>query len=71
MDKAIRTIPGVGEVGIDTQASAGNGCYYAKTYDGYFNSVGFDSVDEALEELEFAVTALTGEDYSPFVTINS
>ena len=71
MDKALRTIPGVGEVGISTEASAGNGAYYAKLYDGTFDSLGFDSVDEALDELEFVLMTLTGEDYSPFVTINS
>jgi len=67
MDKAIKTIPGVGEVGIDTRASAGNGCYYAKLYNNTFNSVGYDSIDEAFAELEYAV----GEIYSPFVTVNS
>ena len=68
MDKAIKTIPGIGEVGIDTQASAGNGCYYAKLYDNSFNSLGFDSVDEAMAELEYV---LSGETYSPFITVNS
>jgi hypothetical protein len=67
MDKAIKTIPGVGEVGIDTQASAGNCCYYARLYDNTFNFVGYDSVDEAFTELEYAA----GEVYSPFVTVNS
>ena len=67
MDKAIRTIPGIGEVGIDTQASAGNGSYYAKLYDNSFDSVGYDSVDEAFADLECAV----GEVYSPFITVNS
>ena len=68
MDKAIKTFPGIGEVGIDTQASSGNGCYYAKLYDNSFNSLGYDTVDEALAELEYI---LTGEEYSPFVTVNS
>jgi hypothetical protein len=55
MDKAIKTIPGLGEVGIDTQASAGNGSFYVKLYDGSYDAVGFDSVDEAFTELEYAV----------------
>jgi hypothetical protein len=54
MDKALKTIPGVGEVGIDTEASAGNGCYYVKMYDGSYDVVGFDSVEEAFTELESA-----------------
>ena len=53
MDKALRTIPGVGEAGIDTEASAGNGCFYVKMYNGSYNAVGFDSVDEAFAELEY------------------
>ena len=67
MDKAIKTIPGVGEVGINTQASAGNGSYYAKLYDNSFNSLGYDSVDEAFADLEYAV----GEVYSPYITVFS
>ena len=41
-----------GEVGIDTEASPGNGQYYAKTYDGQLDSVGFDTLEEAWAELE-------------------
>jgi len=54
MDKALKTIPGVGEVGIDTLASAGNGSFYVKLYDGSYDAVGFDSVEEAFAELELA-----------------
>ena len=54
MDKALKTIPGVGEVGVDTEASAGNGCYYVKMYDGSLDCVGYDSVEEAFTELEYA-----------------
>ena len=42
-----------GEVGIDTEASPGNGQYYAKTYDGELDSVGFDTLEEAWAELEY------------------
>ena len=55
MDKAMRTIPGLGEAGIDTEASAGNGCFYVKVYDGSYDVVGFDSIEEAYEELLYAV----------------
>ena len=42
-----------GEVGIDTEASAGNGKFYVKLYDGSYDAVGFDSLEEAWAELEF------------------
>ena len=38
----------------NTQASAGNGSFYVKMYDGSYDAVGFDSVDEAFTELELA-----------------
>lgn len=40
-----------GEVGIDTEASPGNGVYYVKHYESGYDTVGFETVDEALEEL--------------------
>lgn len=52
MDKVIKIFPGIGEVGIDTEASPGNGAYYVKLYDGSYDAVGFDSEEEAVEELE-------------------
>ena len=58
MDKALRTIPGVGEAGIDTQASAGNGCFYVKLYDGSYDVCGFDTIEEAWEELQYVVDSL-------------
>ena len=42
-----------GEIGIDTEASPGNGQYYAKMYDGSLDSCGFDTADEAWAELEY------------------
>lgn len=42
-----------GEIGRDTEASPGNGQFYAKTYDGELDAVGFDTVDEAWAELEY------------------
>jgi len=55
MDFAIKIIKDVGEVGIDTEASPGNGKFYAKLYDGSFDECGFDSFEEALAELEFCI----------------
>jgi hypothetical protein len=42
-----------GEVGIDTEASPGNGPFYAKLYDGSYDACGFYSLEEALDELQF------------------
>jgi len=53
MDKAIKVIQGVGEVGIDTEASPGNGRWYVKHYASGYDVCGFDSEQEALEELEY------------------
>lgn len=53
MDQVIKKIVGVGEVGIDTDASPGNGPYYVKHYRTGYDVSGFDSVEEALMELEF------------------
>ena len=55
MDFAIKIIEGIGEVGIDTEASPGNGKFYVKLYDGSYDVCGFDSLEEALEELEFCI----------------
>jgi hypothetical protein len=40
-----------GEIGIDSEASPGNGAYYVKLYDGSYDVCGFDSEEEAWEEL--------------------
>ena len=47
-----------GEVGIDTEASPGNGQYYAKTYDGQLDSVGFDTLAAAWAELEYVACGI-------------
>ena len=49
-----------GEVGLDTEASLGNGPYYIKHYATGIDEVGFDSETEALEELK-AIMELRGE----------
>ena len=53
MDKVIKVIEGVGEIGIDTEASPGNGAYYVKMYDGSYDGCGYDTEEEALTELEY------------------
>jgi hypothetical protein len=52
MDMQLFMIESIGEVGLDTEASPGNGQYYVKLYDGSYDAVGFDSVEEAVAELE-------------------
>ena len=52
-----------GEVGIDTEASPGNGQFYAKTYDGELDVVGFDTVEEAWAELEFVACGIVDAEY--------
>ncbi len=54
MDKPTKIFPGLGEVGIDTEASPGNGSYYVKLYDGSLDFVGYDTEEEAIEELLYA-----------------
>jgi len=53
MDMQLFMIERIGEVGLDTEASPGNGQYYVKLYDGSYDAVGFDSVEEAVAELEY------------------
>jgi hypothetical protein len=53
MDQVIEVIKNVGEVGIDTLASPGNGRWYVKHYATGYNVSGFDSQDEALMELDY------------------
>jgi hypothetical protein len=53
MDIAKKVIKGVGEVGIDTEASPGNGRWYVKHYATGYDVCGFDSLQEALDELEY------------------
>lgn len=57
MDKMIRATS-YGEIGIDTEASPGNGIFYVKLYDGSYDAVGFDTVDEAWAELEFVACGI-------------
>jgi len=56
-----RGVP-VGEIGIDADASEGNGQYYVKLYDGSYDAVGFDTAAEALAELKYAISSSMEED---------
>jgi hypothetical protein len=49
----------IGEIGIDAEASEGNGPYYVKLYDGSYDAVGYDSAEEALAELRAAVKQMS------------
>ena len=51
MDFALRIVPNVGEAGLDTEASPGNGKFYVWLYDGSYDVCGFDTIEEAWEEL--------------------
>jgi hypothetical protein len=62
MDQVIKSTT-YGEVGIDTEASPGNGQFYAKMYDGSYDAVGFDTVDEAWAELEFVACGSVDVEY--------
>jgi hypothetical protein len=59
-DKTVRVVKRrgkpVGEIGIDAEASPGNGQYYVKLYDGSYDASGFDTAEEALEELKYAMS---------------
>ena len=52
----------IGEIGIDAEASEGNGQYYVKLYDGSYDAVGFDTAAEALAELKYAISSSMKED---------
>ena len=52
-----------GEVGIDTEASPGNGSYYVKMYDGSYDAVGFDTLEEAWSELEFVACGIVDAEF--------
>jgi hypothetical protein len=55
----------IGEIGIDAEASEGNGQYYVKLYDGSYDAVGFDTAEEALAELKYAISEGLAEGVDP------
>jgi hypothetical protein len=58
-DKTVRVVrrggKPIGEIGIDAEASPGQGQYYVKLYDGSVDLSGYDTAQEALEELRSAL----------------
>lgn len=57
----------IGEIGIDSEASPGNGPYYVKLYDGTVDEVGFDTPQEAMKELNYIVKQVVRySDPAPF-----
>jgi hypothetical protein len=52
--RVIKYFTAYGEVGLDREASPGNGSYYVALYDGSYDATGFDTLDEAIEELRYA-----------------
>lgn len=58
MDQVTKQIDSWGEVGIDTEASPGSGQYYVKCYVNGHDTVGFDTEEEALLELEYIIQGL-------------
>ena len=54
MDRPIFVLDGIGEYGLDPEASPGNGPYYVKLYDGSYDATGFDTLAEAMAELDHA-----------------
>jgi hypothetical protein len=67
-DKTVRVVKRngkpIGEIGIDPEASPGNGSYYVKLYDGSVDESGFDTAEEALAELKYLVKQNVAEGYS-------
>ena len=51
--RVIQYFTEVGEAGFDREASAGNGAYYVKLYDGSYDATGFDTLAEAIAELNY------------------
>ena len=52
--RVIQYFTDAGEAGFDREASPGNGSYYVALYDGSYDATGFDTLDEAIEELRYA-----------------
>jgi hypothetical protein len=65
MDTQLFTIEGFGEAGFDSEASPGNGSFYVTLYSGEFNSSGYDSLEEAIDELKYIYKAIHPEESEP------
>ena len=53
--RVIQYFTDAGEAGFDREASPGNGSYYVALYDGSYDATGFDTLAEAMAELDHAV----------------
>jgi hypothetical protein len=62
MDQVIKATT-YGEVGRDTEASPGNGQFYAKTYDGALDACGYDTAEEAWAELEYVACGIEDAEF--------
>jgi hypothetical protein len=51
--RVIQYFTEVGEAGFDREASSGNGAYYVRLYDGSYDATGFDTLAEAIAELNY------------------
>jgi hypothetical protein len=51
--RVIQYFTEVGEAGFDREASSGNGAYYVRLYDGSYDATGFDTLAEAMLELDY------------------
>ena len=52
--RVIHYFTAYGEAGFDREASPGNGSYYVALYDGSYDATGFDTLAEAMAELDHA-----------------
>jgi len=59
--EAIYKIEGVGEYGLDFEHSPGVGPYYVRLYDGRYAASGFNTEQEAREELEYVAGLPRGD----------
>jgi hypothetical protein len=51
--RVIHYFTAYGEAGLDREASPGNGSYYVALYDGSYDATGFDTLAEAIAELDY------------------
>ena len=51
--RVIQYFTAYGEAGFDREASPGNGSYYVALYDQSYDAVGFDTLAEAIAELDY------------------
>ena len=51
--RIIQYFSDLGEAGFDREASPGNGPFYVKLHDDSYDVTGFDSLNEAIEELRY------------------